>query len=81
MYMCRYMFIWAVCPTTIEMDLTFVLVVRFISFNLNRSYYIVCVWPLPSLSVRRKPVDDMNVWGEGDRKNWTFRDREGCRFC
>lgn len=28
--MCRYMFIWAVCPTTVEMDLTFVLLVRFI---------------------------------------------------
>lgn len=67
MYMCRYMFIWAVCPTTVEMDLTFVLVVRFISFNLNRSYYIVCVWPLSLLSVYRKSVKDMNVWGEGKK--------------
>lgn len=55
MYMCRYMFIWTVCPTTVEMDLTFVLVVRFISLKLNKSYYLVHVRPLPSLSVTRKP--------------------------
>lgn len=67
MYMCRYMFIWAVCPTTVEMDLTLVLVMRFISFNLNRTYYIVRVWPLPLLSVCRKPMNDMIVWGEGNR--------------
>lgn len=53
MYMCRYMFIWAVCPTTVEMDLTFVLVVRFISLNLNGSYYLVHIWPLPLLSIQK----------------------------
>lgn len=71
MYMCRYMFIWAVCPTTVEMDLMFVLVVRFLSLSLNRSYYLVRVWPLRSLSVQREPASEprscMNVWGEGDR--------------
>lgn len=39
--MCKYVFIWAVCPTTIEMDLTFVLVVKFITLKLNRIYYLV----------------------------------------
>lgn len=57
MYMCRYMFIWAVCPTTVEMDLTFVLVVRFMSLNLNKSYYLVHVRPLPLLCVYRKPMN------------------------
>lgn len=33
--MCRYMFIWAVCLTTIEMDLKFVLLVRFIGSTLT----------------------------------------------
>lgn len=68
MYMCRYMFIWAACPTTVEMDLIFALVVRFILFSLDRSCYLVCVWPLPLLSVYKKPGNDMNVCGEGDRK-------------
>ena len=62
MYMCRYMFIWAVCPTTVEMDLTFVLVVRFISLNLNMSYYLVYVWPLTMLSVHRTPVNEPRFW-------------------
>lgn len=54
MYMCRYMFIWTVCPTTVEMDLTFVLMVRFILLKLNKSYYLVHVRPLSLLSVKRK---------------------------
>lgn len=71
MYMCIYMFIWAECASTVEMDLTFVLVVRFISFNLNgvirpqrrfnRSLYAEgeeCAAVL----------NDMNVLGEGNRK-------------
>lgn len=44
--MCRYMFIWAVCAATVEMDLMFVLVVRFISLNLIGSYSSVTVWTL-----------------------------------
>lgn len=47
MYMCRYMFIWAVCATTVEMDLMFVLVVRFILLNLNGGSSLVNVWPPP----------------------------------
>lgn len=42
MYMCRYMFIGTVCPTTVEMDLTFVSVVRFILLNLKWSYTMAC---------------------------------------
>lgn len=61
MYMCRYMFIWAVCPTTVEMDLTFVLVVRFTSLDLNRSYYLVRVRALPVLSLYRKPMNEARV--------------------
>lgn len=57
--MCRYMFIGAVCPTTVEMDLMFVLVVRFILLNRNRSYYLVHVWPLPLLCVYRKPMKEL----------------------
>ena len=64
--LCRYMFIGAVCPTTVEMDLMFVLVVRFILLNCNRSYYLVHVWPLPLLCLqkaneRAEILDDMNV--------------------
>lgn len=29
-YMCKYMFMQAVCPTTVELDLMFVSVVRFL---------------------------------------------------
>lgn len=58
MYMCRYMFIWAVCLTTIEMDLKFVLVVEVCMLKLNRHYYLVHVWPLPLLSVHRKPENE-----------------------
>lgn len=61
MYMCRYMFIWAVRPTTVEMDLTFVLVVRFISLDLNRSDYPVRVQLLPWLSVYRRPMNELRV--------------------
>lgn len=72
MYMCRYMFIWAACPTTIEMDLTFVLMVRFIWLNRDRSYYLVYVWPLPLLSVHKKPVNEPRLWMtwmcDGNRK-------------
>lgn len=56
--MCRYMFIRAVCPTTVEMDLTFVLVVRFILLKLNRSYYPVHIRPLTLLCVHRKPMNE-----------------------
>lgn len=37
MYMCKYMFIQAVSPTTVELDLMFVLVVRFLLLKINRS--------------------------------------------
>lgn len=57
MYMCRYMFIWAVCPTTVEMDLTFVMVERF-----NGSYNLVLVWPLPLLSLYREPISEPRLW-------------------
>lgn len=85
MYTCRYMFIWATCPTTVEMDLTFVLVVRFVSLKLNGSCYLVHVWPFPGLSVYREPMREPRFWmtwmcvGGGVRgtENWTFRDREG----
>lgn len=40
-FICRYMFIWPVCPTSVEMDLTFVSVVRF-----NRSL-LPCTRPAP----------------------------------
>lgn len=81
MYMCRYMFIWAVCPTTVEMDLTFVMVERF-----NGSYNLVLVWPLPLLSLYREPISEPRLWiswmcGVGWTGTWTFRDRQGCRFC
>lgn len=33
MYMCRYVFIGAVLPTPVEMDLTFVCVVRFTTLD------------------------------------------------
>lgn len=36
------MFIWAVCPTTVEMDLTFVSVVRLYHSTLITRYYLVC---------------------------------------
>lgn len=36
MYMCRYMFIWVVYSTPVEMDLMFVLVVR--SLKPNKTY-------------------------------------------
>lgn len=62
MYMCRYMFIWAVCPTTVEMDLTFVMVVRLYRSTLIISYYLVRVWPLPLLSVYRKPMNELRFW-------------------
>lgn len=62
MYMCRYMFIWAVCPTTVEMDLTFVMVVRLYRSTLIISYYLVRVWPLALLSVYRKPMNELRFW-------------------
>lgn len=37
---CRYVFVWAVCLTSIEMDLTFVLVVKFISVTRFITYYM-----------------------------------------
>lgn len=37
------MFLWAVCPTTVEMDLTFVLVVRIYHSDINYQLLLVCV--------------------------------------
>lgn len=46
------------------------------TLKLNRHYYLVHVWPLPLLSVHRKPENEprfwmkwmFGVWGEGNRK-------------